>query len=99
MDIDLPRDYVFRAPSEDSDRESHHSSTSIPVPVAEVVEEVHSSNEEVIFTNFDPLEDRSGGDDEVMSTPDIESSTRDEDEELSPSEEKDEEEDPMEDTS
>jgi len=99
MDVDLPKYYIFRGLGEDSDGESHHSFTSIPIHVAAAAEEVHSSSEEVIFTDFDPSEDGSGGVDEVMSGPEAESSSRDEDEEMSPGEEEDEEEDPMEDAS
>jgi len=95
MDIDLPEHYIFRAPSEDSDRESHHSSAPIPVPVAATAEEVHSSSEEVIFTDSDPLEDGSSEEDEVMSGLEAKSSSGDEDEEMFPSEE----EDPIEDAS
>jgi len=98
MDVDLPEDYIFRGPSEDSDRESHHSSIPVPLTVG-AAEDVQSSNKEVILTNSDPSEDGSGGEDEVMSGPEAESSTGDEDEEMSPSEDEDEEEDPMEDAS
>jgi len=52
MDIDLPEDFIFWAPDEDSDRESHHSPIPTPSPAAEAVEEVHSSSEEVVFTNW-----------------------------------------------
>jgi len=38
MDVDLPEDYIFRGPGEDSDRESHHSSAPIPVHVAAAAE-------------------------------------------------------------
>jgi len=99
MDVDLLEDYIFRGPGEDSDRESHYSSTSIPVHMAAAVEQVHSSSEEVVFTDFDPSEDGSGGEDKVMTSPEAESSSRDEDKEMSPAEEEDEEEDPMEDAS
>jgi len=67
IDIDLPGDYVFWAPGEDSNRESHHSSIPIPAPATEAAEEVHSSSEEVVFTDSDPSEDGLDGDDEVMS--------------------------------
>jgi len=64
MDINLPGDYVIQAPGEDSDRESHHSSISMPAPVAEAAEEVHFSSEEVIFTDSNPLEDGSDRDED-----------------------------------
>jgi len=99
MDVDLPEDYIFQGPGEDSDRESYHSSTPIPVHVVAAAEEVHSSSEEVVFTNFDPSGDGSGGEDEVMLGLEAESSSRDEDEEMSPTEEEDEEEDLIEDAS
>jgi len=57
MDVDLSEDYIFQGPGEDFDRESHHASASIPVHVVAAVEEVHFSNEEVIFTDSDPSED------------------------------------------
>jgi len=98
MDVDLPEDYVFRGPGEDSDRESHYSSVPIPLAVG-AAEDVQSSSEEVILTDSDPSEDGSGGEDEVMSGQEAEGSSGDEDEEMSPSEEEDEEEDPMEDAS
>jgi len=98
MDVDLPEDYVFRGPGEDSDRESHHSSVPVPFAVG-AAEDVQSSSEEVILTDSDPSEDGSGGEYEVMSGPKAESSSGDEDEEMSPLEEEDEEEDPMEDAS
>jgi len=78
MDIDLSEDFVFLAPSEDSDRESHHSLLFIPSPVTGAIEEVHSSSEEVVFTDSDPSEDGSDGGDEVMSDPEADSSTEDE---------------------
>jgi len=53
----------------------------------------------VVFTDFDPSEDGSGREDEVMSGSKAEDSSGDEDKEMSPSEEEDEEEDPMEDAS
>jgi len=99
MDIDLPEDYIFWGLGEDSDRESHHSYAPISIRVAAATEEVHSSSEEVVCTDFDPSEDGSGGEDEVMSGLEVESSFEDEDEEMSPTEEEDEEEDPMEDAS
>jgi len=95
MDVDLPKDYIFRGLDEDSDRESHHSFVPVP-PAVGAAEDVQSSSEEVIFTDSDPFEDGSGGEDEVMSGLEAESSSGDEDEEMSPSEEEDEEEDPME---
>jgi len=98
MDVDLSEDYIFRGPGEDSDREFHHSSIPVP-PAVGAAEDVQSSSEEVILTDSDPSEDRSGGEDEVMSGPEAESSTRDEDEEMSPSKEEDKEEDPTEDAS
>jgi len=94
MDVDLPEDYIFRGLGEDSNRESHHSSIPVP-PTVGVAEDVQSSSEKVIFTDSDPSEDRSGGEDEVMLGLEAESSSRDEDEEMSPLEE----EDPMEDAS
>jgi len=97
MDIDLPEDFVFPAPSEDSNRESHHSPIPIPSPATKVVEEVHSSSEVIVFTDSDPSEDRLDGGDEVMSSPEADSNTDDEDEEMSSS--KHEKEDPMEDLS
>jgi len=60
MDVDLPEYYIFRRPGEDSDRESYHSSAPILVHVAVAAEEVHSSSEEVVFTDSNPLEDESG---------------------------------------
>jgi len=33
MDVDLPKDYIFRGPGEDSGRESHHSSVLVPPAV------------------------------------------------------------------
>jgi len=99
MDVDLPEYYIFRGPGEDSDRESHHSFAPILVHVAAAVEEVHSSSEKVIFTNSNLLEDGSGRKDEVMLSLEAESSSRDEDDEMSPTEEEDKEEDSMEDTS
>jgi len=95
MDVDLPEDYIVRGLGEDSNRESYHSSAPIPVHVAAAAEEVHSSSEEVIFTNFDPSKDESGGKD-VMSGQEAKSSFEDEDEEMSSTEE-DKEEDLMED--
>jgi len=98
IDVDLPEDYIFQGPGEDSDRESHHS--SIPVsPTVGAAEDVQSPSKEVILTDSDPSEDGSGGEDKVMSSPEAESSTGDEDEKMSPSKEEDEEEDPMEDAS
>jgi len=64
-----------------------------------MAEEVQSSSEEVMFTDSDRSEDRSGGEDEVMSGLEAEGSSGDEDEEMSPSEEEDEEEDLMKDAS
>jgi len=98
MDIDFSKDFIFRAPDKDFDRESHHSPIPIPSSTAEAVEEVHSSSKEVVFTDSDLSEDGSVGGDKVMSGPEANSSTEDEDEEMSPSEEE-EEEDPMEDLS
>jgi len=51
--------------------------------VAAAAEEVHSSSEEVIFTDSDPLEDKSGGEDKVISGPEAESNSGGEDEEMS----------------
>jgi len=99
MDVDLPEDYIFRGPSEDSDRESYHSSAPILVYVAAAEEEVHSSSEEVVFTDFDPSENGSSWKDEVMSGPEAESSFGDKDKEMSLAEEEDKEEDPIEDAS
>jgi len=81
----------------DSDRESHHSLIPILSPAAEVVEEVHSSSEAVVFTDSDSLEDGSDRGDEIMFATEADSSTEDENEEMSSSEEK--EEDLMEDLS
>jgi len=57
--------------------------------VAAAAKKVHSSNEEVIFTDSDPSEDGSGGEDEIMSGLEAESSSGDEDEEMYPTEEED----------
>jgi len=62
MDIDLPRDYVFREPSDDSDRESHHSFVPIP-PTARAAAKIQSSNKEAIFTDSDPSKDGFDGED------------------------------------
>jgi len=67
--------------------------------VAAAAEEVHSSSKEVIFTDSDPSEDGFSGEDEVMLGLEAESSSGVKDEEMSPGEEEDEEEDPMEDGS
>jgi len=47
------------------------------------VEEVHSSSEEVVFIDSNLSEDGSDRDDEVMSGPEVESSSKDKDEEIS----------------
>jgi len=45
---------------------------------------VQFSSEEMILTDSDPSEDGSSGEDEVMSGPEAESSSGDDDEEMSP---------------
>jgi len=60
---------------------------------------VQSSSEEAVFTDSNPSENGSGVEDEVMLGLEAKSSSRDKDEEMSPSEEEDEKEDPMEDAS
>jgi len=85
MDIDFSKDFVFWAPDEDSDKESHHSPIPIPSPAAEAIEELHSSSEEVVFTDSDPSKDGLDRGDEVMSSLEVDSNTEDEDEEMSSS--------------
>jgi len=104
ININLLEDFIFWAPSEDSDKESHHSLILILSPATKVVEEahsssgeVHSSSEEVVLTDSDPSVDGSYDGDEVMSGPEADSSADDENEEMSSSEEEDE--DPIEDLS
>jgi len=89
MDIDLPEDYVFYAPSEDSDYES----CPIPIPVYSLLPETkardHSSDEEIVMTDFDQSDDSEIGEDELMSVLD----TNDEDKDMGDSEEGDPKED------
>ena len=88
MDIDIPEDYVFHAPDEDSDHESHPISVLVYSPSSEAKVDGHSSDEEIVMIDSNQFGDREIGLDELVSDPEME----DEDEEMQDSKEEDPEE-------